>query len=297
MSLKSIVRALGGDLYDGGRRANIPAPGHSRRDRSVSLLERDGRLIIHTFGDGDWRQVRDHLRGLGLLGQAGRTQDRSSPSDPPSPSATRRQAVARALWAEGRPLIRTLSERHCRLRGVVGPLPSPDALRHHGAAPLSVYRPGPNRRPALMAGVVDAQGELTAVEITYLTPGARRAFDLALPRKTIGLLPAGCAVRLDAAGDEMLVAEGLFTTLAARRRFQLPAWALLSTSNLRRWRPPPGVRSVLIAADRGADGEASAAHLAQAVQSLGLAARVELPPAPYGDWDEAARASGQCGAA
>jgi len=38
MSLREIVRVLGGDLYDGGRRANVPAPKHSRADRSVSLL-------------------------------------------------------------------------------------------------------------------------------------------------------------------------------------------------------------------------------------------------------------------
>ena len=40
MSLRTIVQALGGELYDGGRRANIPAPGHSAADRSVSLLLR-----------------------------------------------------------------------------------------------------------------------------------------------------------------------------------------------------------------------------------------------------------------
>jgi putative DNA primase/helicase len=47
MLLRTIIHVLGGDLYDGGRRANIPAPGHSRRDRSVSLLEQGDRLIVH----------------------------------------------------------------------------------------------------------------------------------------------------------------------------------------------------------------------------------------------------------
>lgn len=139
-----------------------------------------------------------------------------------------------------------------------------------------------------MAGVLDTDGALTAIELTYLTPGGRRAFDLALPRKTVGLIPAGSAVRLDAAGPDLLVAEGVFTALAARRRFGLPAWALLSTSNLRRWRPPPGVRSVLIAADRGPDGEASAQRLATALRGAGVKARIALPPPAFGDWDEAA---------
>jgi len=56
MSLRSIVRALGGELYDNGRRANIPAPGHSPADRSVSLLLKDDRAVVHTFGGGDWKR-------------------------------------------------------------------------------------------------------------------------------------------------------------------------------------------------------------------------------------------------
>ncbi|PZR35479.1 toprim domain-containing protein [Caulobacter segnis] len=289
MSLRAIVRRLGGDLYDEGRRANIPAPGHSRRDRSVSLLERDGRLVIHTFGGSDWRAVRDHLRDLGLLGPSG--------ARPPAPPAvetasdherTARRDAALRLWEQGRPVAGTLSERHCRGRGVVGVIPGPEALRHHPGAPLAVYRPTRAARPALMAGVLDADGTVTAIELTYLTPGGRRAFDLALSRKTVGLIPAGSAVRLDAAGPDLLVAEGVFTALAARRRFSLPAWALLSTSNLRRWRPPSGVRFVLIAADRGFDGEASARHLAQALGRAGVKSRIVLPPPAFGDWDEAA---------
>ena len=293
MSLRAIVRRLGGDLYDGGRRANIPAPGHSRRDRSVSLLERDGRVIIHTFGDGDWRGVRDHLRSLGLLGEgragaavcAAGARDVAGERD-----RLHRRHVAQALWAQGRTIGGTLSERYCKGRGLVGPVPGGEALRHHGRAPISIYRPTGRSRPALMAGVIDRDGELTAVELTYLTPGGRRAFDLALPRKTVGLMPPGSAVRLDAPAADMLVAEGLFTTLAARHRFSLPAWALLSTSNLRRWRPPPGVRSVLIAADRGPDGEASAQTLAHDLTRVDVAARIALPPARFGDWDEAAKA-------
>lgn len=289
MSLRAIVRRLGGDLYDGGRRANIPAPGHSRQDRSVSLLERDGRVIVHTFGDGDWRAVRDHLRSLGLLADGPAAASAQHAARPASVDRARqrRRQVARDLWAQGRSIAGTLSERHCRGRGLIGPVPGAQALRHHPAAPLSVYRSPSASRPALMAGVADAEGALSAVELTYLTAGGRRAFDLALPRKTVGLVPAGSAVRIDAPAAEMLVAEGLFTTLAARRRFALPAWALLSTSNLRRWRPPAGVSSVLIAADRGPDGEASAQRLAEALASLGLAARIALPPPRFGDWDEA----------
>lgn len=287
MSLRSIVRQLGGELYDNGHRANIPAPGHSRRDRSVSLLWRDGRLIVHTFGDSDWRQVRDYLRGLGLM--SGLFAGPGSVAAPnPRPRETARRAVAAELWAQGRAIAQTPSARHCRLRRIVGPLPGPHLLRHHGLAPLSVYAPTERTRPALLTAITDPQDQLAAIEITYLSDGGRVATGLRLPRKTIGVVPAGSAARIDPAAPEMLVAEGLFTTLSARGRFALPSWALMSTSNLRFWRPPPGVRSVLIAADRGPDGEASAQRLAGALEDHGLRTRMELPPAPFGDWNEAA---------
>jgi hypothetical protein len=292
MSLKSIVQALGGELYDRGSRASIPAPGHSAADRSVSLLLRDGRIIVHTFGDGDWRDVLDHLRARGLVdannaptsiaGSRGRSTAGARASD------RERLDVARRLWEAGRAIGGTLSERHCRLRRIRRALPGPDIARHNHETPISAYGDRGRRRPALLVALSDAEGVLTAVEVTYLAGSGRRALDLRLPRKTVGPVPPGSAVRIDPAAPEMLVAEGVFTTLSASERFALPGWALLSTRNLRSWRPPEGVRSVLIAADRGKDGEASAAQLQGALARDGVRSRIELPPEPHGDWNEAA---------
>jgi hypothetical protein len=291
MSLRAIVRALGGELYDGGRRANIPAPGHSTEDRSVSLLLRDDRVVVHTFGDGDWKSVLDHLRDKQLIdannapvtGGGGPAGHR--PGRPDLADFERRDAALR-LWDAGRAIGRTPSERHCRLRAIHRDLPGPEALRHNNEASVAAYCQSRYRRPALLAGIRTPDGQLTAVEITYLTPSGRRAKDLRLPRKTVGTAPGGCAVRLDPAAEAMLVAEGVFTTLSATEWFGLPGWALLSTRSLRAWSPPDGVRSVLIAGDRGKDGEASAEVLRARLVEAGLAATVALPPAPYGDWNE-----------
>ena len=100
------------------------------------------------------------------------------------------------------------------------------------------------------------------------------------------MLPAGSAVRLSAAAEAMVVGEGVFTALSAMRRFGLPGWALLSTSNLRRWAAPACVRRVVVAGDRGRDGERSAAVLRAALVRCGVAASVVLPPAGYGDWND-----------
>jgi hypothetical protein len=46
------------------------------------------------------------------------------------------------------------------------------------------------------------------------------------------------------------------------------------------------VRRVLIAADRGADGEASAATLRRVLAGLGVEAEIRCPPPPFGDWND-----------
>ncbi|MAK81939.1 toprim domain-containing protein [Phenylobacterium sp.] len=291
MSLRTIVQTLGGDLYDQGRRANIPAPGHSAEDRSVSLLLEDDRVVVHTFGDGDWRAVLDFLRDQRLIDAANAPLDgpgRPVGARPARPVVSRleRRDAAMRLWEGGRAVVGTLSARHCRLRGVERPLPGPEVLRHNTEAAVSAYRRQGYTRPALLAAIHDVDGIFTAVEVTYLAANSARASDLRLPRKTVGPAPGGCAVQLDPAAPEMLVGEGVFTTLSATERFDLPGWALLSTRNLRVWSPPEGVRSVLIAADRGKDGEASAARLQARLSAGGVAASIALPPAPFGDWNE-----------
>ncbi len=292
MNLHDIVKAVGGQVYDHGRRALIPHPGHSANDRSVSLLiDDDGRLVVHTFSDdGDWRKVKDLLRRHKVLDDATAVELIEAPGPGRGLDDRARAAIVERLWREGEAIVRTLSARHLARRRIDGPPPGPQVLRHHIDMPVSVFRRGRpgGGRPALMAAISDPAGAICALELTYLTADARRDDRLKLPRKTVGRLPAGSAVRLDPPGPTLLVAEGLFTTLSARARFDLPAWALLSVGNLRRWRPPPGVRSVLIAADRDVAGQAGAAGLAEALRRLGIAATVETPPPPFGDWNDAA---------
>jgi hypothetical protein len=241
MSLHPIVAALGGDLYQGGRRANVPAPGHSQADRSVSLLLEGDRLVIHGFGAADWRSVRDHLRALGLIDVEGRvTGARPSlaASSTALPDPGVRIEVARRLWASTIPIVEgDLCARHLRRRGIETPPARLGDLRRHPAAPVSVFHDGGPTCPALVAAVRAPDGRLRAVELTYLDPDGQRARRLRLARKTVGLVPAGAAVCLEPPGPVLVVGEGVMTTLSASARFGLPGWALLSAGNLARWSP------------------------------------------------------------
>ena len=292
MTLHAIVAALGGDLYHGGTRASIPAPGHSAQDRSVSLWLTGGRLLIHGFGAADWRDVRNDLRAQGFIDGSGRlTGAWGADVSRPRPDARVRVQTATRLWAgtvallPGDPASRYLSRRAIRCGG------SALGLGFHPEAPVSVYRtagPAGPARPALVARVSDADDRLTAVEITYLTQAGRVATGLRIARKTVGHVPPGAAVRLAPAAEEMLVAEGVATTLSASDRFGLPGWALMAAHNLALWSPPRLVRRVLIAADRGDVGQDAAARLSRRLAGAGLAVQVTSPDPPFGDWNEVA---------
>lgn len=291
MSLKTIVAALGGDLYDGGRRANIPAPGHSGADRSVSLLLSGGRLVVHGFGAAGWREVLDDLRARGLVDQQGRLTDAWCVRDGGRRlGAAERTFAVQALW-ETASTVRAASPAGLYLarRGIARRGDGMAALRAHASAPLSVYHGRGRRLPALLAAVTAPDEAMCGVEIRYLRPNGHPAL-ARLPRKTIGRAPAGSAVRLDAAGERLVVAEGVLTALSAGERFGLPAWALLGAGRLGLWSPPPGVRSVVIAGDRGRGREAAALRLARRLRALRIDVEVRLPPPPFGDWNDVARA-------
>lgn len=290
-SLAAIVRALGGELYEGGRRAMVPGVGHSRSDRSVSLLLQQGRVVAHSFAGDDWRDVLDDLRARGLIDVGNRIA--GGGSLPEKPSDRQRAEVALRLWSEGRDLAGTLAERHlgrrCVRRGSA-------ALRFHPAVPAAVYLNRGVRRPALLAAIQDPRGHLVGIEVTYLAPNGETA-RMTVPRKTVGRRPTGAAVRLDPAGPELVVGEGVFTCLSASEALSLPVWALLAVANLRTWTPPQGVTRVVIAGDHGAPGERGAAALVGRLRALSLDVELRLPPAGFADWNDAARGRGDGGKA
>jgi len=144
-------------------RANVPAPGHSAGDRSISLLVSEDRLVIHSFGAADWRAVRDHLADLRLIDGEGRIAGvgRSGPSSSAiRPDRDARVATARRLWdGAGRLTPGSVSHRHLIGRSVCLDPAGLQDLRHHPDAPVSVFRSGGPTRPALVARITDRGGE------------------------------------------------------------------------------------------------------------------------------------------
>jgi putative DNA primase/helicase len=118
--LRKIARALGGEVI-GRDRVLAPGPGHSNKDRSLSVRvsqhAADG-FVVHSFAGDDWRECHHHVRSLlGTAPPAERPPVRprwgrqmSCSSD----SADEEARVARALeiWDQAQDPRGTLVERY-----------------------------------------------------------------------------------------------------------------------------------------------------------------------------------------
>lgn len=284
--LERIVAALGGILMDGGTRALIPGPNHSGRDRSVSLREtEEGRILIHCFSPkDDWRDVRRALQQQGLLDEA--------PSPPlasgrlvrkpvavvAQPDDEERLARARRIWEEGAPVRHSPARVYLQRRAIPHLGDADGALRFHARMTSLDDR---LRRPALLAAIVDAAGELQGVQATLLSRHGVTKAAVTTPRRVIGKLMGG-AVRLSEGGDVLLVGEGVETMMSASAELALPAWALLTADNLAGFVAPDLVQRLVVAVD---DDEAG--HLAFAALKARhtIPVDVERPPGGASDWN------------
>ena len=101
-----------------------------------------------------------------------------------------------------------------------------------------------------------AAGEKAALHRTYLDRYGAAMADATVPRKAIGKMPAGAAVRLfPEHGHTLGVAEGIETALAASILFNMPVWSALNAGLLEKWIPPASVETVLIFGDNDRNGD------------------------------------------
>ena len=107
IDLRSIARALGGEVS--GDQTLAPGPGHGKRDRSLSIkLSADDSegFVVHSHAGDDWTKCRDYVReGLrlpkdGWKKERSRTRTREAPQKHSDDDKAEREK-ARWFWRGG----------------------------------------------------------------------------------------------------------------------------------------------------------------------------------------------------
>ena len=269
-NLKAVARALDGEVC--GREVLAPGPGHSAKDRSLSVRPStdapDG-FLAHSFAGDDWQACRDYIASrLGFFGlKAAKLPARPEPREPrqiePDDEKSRTQRALK-IWRESISICGTLAEFYLTegerkltldMAEILG-----HVLRFHPACPFGVERNGvrlTEYAPAMIALMCCVRTDAPrCIQRTRLAPDGTK-----LSRAMLGP-SGGAAIKLDA--DEnvtlgLVITEGCETGLAARQVGYGPVWALGSTGAIKTFPVLPVIQALTIHVELG-DGSLKAVH-------------------------------------
>lgn len=269
IDIKTAARLLGGDAR--GNRILCPGPGHSKRDRSLSVtFHADGSFTTNSFAGDDFRDCRDHVKAV-----LGMTDDRAvTISAPPvsisSGSSAARIAAMGRLWASCVPIRGTLGERYLERRG----------LSYDGDG----WRFRPMSR-ALIGIIVDAlTGDAIGYHETVLDPDGNKTGRLMHGRASGGV------VRLydEEGATEVSIAEGIETALATGAR---PIWACLSSGIMQSLPVLPGIEQLTVFADYDPAGVKAANEVGERWHAAGRRVTLTMPGLLGKDFDDVKEAA------
>ena len=199
-----------------------------------------------------------------------------------------KRAEMQAIWSRAKP-IDPMDAAGLYLNARTGLTKFPDTLRFS-----KDERYGPNQfHPALIARVdpcdeARERGEKSALHRTYLDVRGGKA-DVPEPRKMLGNMPVGAAIRLMPYDRVLGIAEGIETAFAASQLFEVPVWAAMTAGLLQEWVPPSTVEMIFVFGDNDITftGQAAAYTLAKRLKAKeGLTVILEIPPRAGQDWND-----------
>ena len=243
----------------------------------------DGKLLAFCFGGCAFDEIMSALVEYGLLDDDD-DDDLHVSRDVTvcQRDKTERIAHARQIYDSG-----VWDERiavYLRSRGI---RLIPPVMRFAEQAP---HRLGA-RLPAMLAPIVDVDGEQIGVHLTYLRRDGSSKAELTkeYQRECRGLIRGGAIRLLPFNSDSaLLVSEGVESGLAASELFGLPCWSTVCAGGLCSLVLPPEVRRIVIAADNDESGVGQCNALAAYDRwtAEGRSVRIVAPPVIGDDFND-----------
>jgi hypothetical protein len=258
MNAADIATALKGRRSGAGWTCLCPA--HNDHDPSLSVIDRDDKVLVKCRSGCSQDAVIDALERLRLWG--GKPHDRGARSGSSIPGAGPAKDPMKS-WRNARLFGRdTALDCYFQSRGILLTDEEAPSLRF---SPALWHWPTQSRWPAMVARVSLATGADLTTHQTFLEPDGSRKAPLGQKARLFaaGGRTAGGGVWIGLAADptsEFVVAEGIESVLSAMRIFNASAGcAALSELGIRRLILPPEVRRVRIFADNDELGQGLAA--------------------------------------
>lgn len=280
MGAAAIARSLGGQRQ--GNNWRCPCPLGCGYSLSLGYGE-NGKLLAFCFGGCEFDELMLALVEYGLLDDVDGGDILVAEHHGFRAHRPERIAHAREIYNSGVQDERIIQIYLCS-RGIH--LTSP-VLRFSEHAP---HRLGA-RFPAMLAPVVDVSGEQTGAHMTYLRHDGGGKADLPkeFQRECRGVIRGG-AIRL-AEHDpdaELIIGEGIESTLSAMQIFDLPGWSAVFAGGLKTIELPSIIRRIIIAADNDASGAGQRNALAAYDRwtAEGRTVRLKAPPVVGSDFND-----------
>lgn len=271
-------------------------PFHQEKTGSFSVNDAKG--FYHCFGchaHGDVLDWWQKTEGLSLADaidrlkqQAGevkpwREETRASKADDREALAKRDQA--RAIWDASRYIGGTIAETYLRSARRIR-VELPVSLRFHSGLPIGGITS--ETWPAMVASVADLNGQVIAIQRTFIARDGSGKAAIQSPKRSLGSLAEG-SVQLGPPATTLGIAEGIETGLSAMERFAVPVWCALG-SNLARIDLHNVTHNVMIFADRGEAGELAAEGARIAFRSRGRKVAIRFPADGFKDFNDELKA-------
>ncbi len=247
-------------------------PSHDDKNPSLSIGEKDGKVLVHCHAGCSQSAVIDALKRRGLW------EDRRDNFERPRKTRTeltpeQKKSLALKIWKSSVPAANTLVQTYMASRGLTIPIPS--SLRFH---PELKHLPSGKNYPCMLALITHGiDGYPMAIQRTYLARDGKGKASIEPNKMMLGLSRGG-AIKLTEPDDFLMVGEGIETSLSAMAATGHPAWAAMSASGLAALDLPQSVSKVIVLADSDERGEEVAQQCARRWVQQGRKVSIARPP-------------------